>query len=247
MLYIYYSDNPSLSADKARALVKSLMEKKPDSTLIKVEDNTFSKDILEENIGGQGLFSSKYIIYLDRVIKNKDHESIIGEYLVHMSESENVFIISEGSLNGEILKLMNKYATKIICVEDKTAKVKKSINEIFILTDYFASRKNIQAWEIYRRLIDSGVEAENIVGTLFWQLKSMVLAYNNVSATESGLNPYVFSKSKKFSSYWSYDEIVNSLKDLTVSYHEAHRGNCNLEKNLELFILKNIKNERKDI
>jgi Tfp pilus assembly protein PilE len=39
----------------------------------------------------------------------------------------------------------------------------------------------------------------------------------------------------------------NSLKDLTVSYHEAHRGNCNLEKNLELFILKNIKNERKDI
>jgi serine protease inhibitor len=164
-----------------------------------------------------------------------------------MSESENIFIISEGSLNGEVLKSMNKYATKIVCIEDKNAKVKKSNNEIFVLTDYFASRNNIKAWEVYRKLVDSGVEAENIVGTLFWQMKSMILAYDKGSATESGLNPFVFSKSKKFITYWTYDEIVNSLEDLTVSYHEAHRGNCNLEKHLELFILKNIKNERKDI
>jgi DNA polymerase III delta subunit len=216
-----------------------LQEKRPDCTLIKIEDDTFNKDILEEHISGRGLFSEKYIIHLDRIIKNKEKEEIVAEYISEMSKSENIFIMSEGVIGTAILGKMEKCANKIVEVVEKNKIDKKKMNEVFSLADNFASKNKLKAWEIYRRLIYDGVETESIVGTLFWQIKSVIVADKSKTASEAGLNPFVFSKSKKFSSYWKSEELQNTMKEVVEMYHEAHRGRCNLEKRVELLILNN--------
>ncbi len=244
MLYIFHGSDIAKSGDKARSLVSSLRAKKNDATFISVGANDWSESVIEENIGGQGLFSSKYIIFLDRVTENSEAKEKIVDFIPTMHESANIFIVLEGKLNAELKKAFDKYAEKVVMSDEiaaassfgRATEGKREFN-IFALADAVSSRDRMKSWMIYRQAVDRGLESESIVGTLFWQVKSMILASEAKTAGECGLNPFVFSKAKRGAGNYSKEELRNLSEKLITIYHNGHRGMGDIELGVERVLL----------
>lgn len=238
MLYAFYGTNILKSSDKARKLRDSLLTKKPDASYIEINTDNWNPMIIEEHIGGQGLFSNKYIIFLDRLFEEEEMKEKVLEMSPLMKESENIFISCEGKINAESAKVFEKHSDKVVVTDEQVVTSSRKDFNIFSLADALGSRDHFKAWSIYCQAIQKGLEPESILGTLFWQLKAMILALDSRSAAESGLNPFVFSKAKRFSANYSSQELKDLLQKLIILYHDAHRGLVNPEWGIEKFLLK---------
>lgn len=248
MLYVFHGSDIKSSGEKAHRLIASLRLKKPEAAFERIEASNWSQDLVTANLGGQGLFSNKYIIFLDRVTENSEAKVQISGLVSAMNGSGNIFVVLEARLNAELKKVFEKSAEKIVVSDEKTDSIKGSAGtgtggvgkkdfNIFALADAIGSRDRVKAWLIYRQAIDNGLEAESILGTIFWQIKSMILASRSKSAGEAGLNPFVFSKSKRYAGNYSEPELAGLFRNLIVLYHEGHRGRVGMELAMEMMLL----------
>jgi DNA polymerase III delta subunit len=253
MLYVFHGSDTHTTLTKATSLVASLRAKKPDASYVRVEAGQWTPSIIEEHLGGQGLFSNKYIIFLDRVTENAEAKEQLPEFIEALKESSNIFILLETKLNAELKKAVEKYAEKVVeCgKEDKVGAGaggsfgngaagsfgKSDDFNVFALADALGSRDRFKAWSLFRQAIDAGVQPENISGTLFWQMKSMMLAREAKSAGEAGVSPFVFTKAKKHAGNYSKEELQNLATSLITIYHEGHRGRGDIELGLERMML----------
>jgi DNA polymerase III delta subunit len=238
MLYIFHGSDIDKSRDKAHSLLNSLRTKKPDASFVKVEADEWNAEMVKSHLEGQGLFSNKYIIFLDRVTEKTDARDELLDILPDMKSSANIFIILEAAVKAEFKKAFDKHAEKVVESELVESKVStKKPMDVFALADALGSKDAFKSWSLYRQAVDSGIEAENIIGTLFWQAKSIMLAKNTSSASESGLNPFVYSKSKKYAQNFSDEGIKKLLTELITLYHDGHRGVVDLELSVERLML----------
>lgn len=238
MLYVFHGTDINSSRTKAHKLIDSLRTKKPDATFVKVESGNWDRRGLEEHLVGQGLFSNKYIVFLDRVSENASAKEELSDISLSMNESANIFIVLENTLNAELKKSFEKNAEKVV-VSDllKENNAKKEDFNIFALSDAFGNRDAFRAWSIYRNAINSGMKVESVIGTIFWQIKSIICAQRASTATEAGLAPFVYSKAKKFSSNFTANELSKLSTDLISLYHDGHRGVIDTEIALEKVLL----------
>ena len=65
----------------------------------------------------------------------------------------------------------------------------------------------------------------------------MLQAAEARDATQAGLNPYVYQKSKGFLQNFSIDEVKNISSRLVTLYHDARRGIIDFDMALEKFVL----------
>jgi len=248
MLYIFHGTNKEKSSEKARALAASLRTKRPDAAFVKIDAHEWRADIIQGHLGGQGLFSSKYIIFLDNLSENAEAVEQLPDFLEAMNESDNIFIISEGKVKAELKKAYEKSAEKVVLTDlpvvarsgfgkpGTNVGGKKEFN-VFALADAVVARNSGLAWSIYRQAIDNELEPESIIGTLFWQVKSLIVASSAKSASESGLSPFVYSKAKRGAANYSPEELRELSKKLIEIYHDSHRGLVNGELATERLLL----------
>ncbi|MES2314595.1 MAG: hypothetical protein V4524_01510 [Patescibacteria group bacterium] len=225
MLYVYHGSDITKSLEKARTLANSLRAKRPDATYIEVEADNWSTSVIEENVGGQGLFSNKYILFLNRVTEKGEAKESLPDLIQVMNESANIFILLEAKLNAELKKAVEKHAEKVVETGELGIGSQKfggknagaSEFNIFALADAVASRNALKSWTIYRQAVDSGLEAESIIGVLFWKIKSMIVA--------------------KSTSNYSTEELGSLAGDLIKIYHDGHRGLVDTELGTERLML----------
>ncbi len=237
MLYIFHGTDIKTSATKARALVNSLRAKKTEAAFIEVDADHWNPAIVDEHAGGQGLFSAKSIVFLNRVTENAEAKENLPGFLDVMKDSDNVFIILEGKANADLKKSFEKHAEKIVVSDVAAADPFKKEFNIFTLADAVGGRDAFKSWTIYREALEKGNEPESIVGTLFWQIKSIMLASKAPSAVAAGLSPFVYMKSKKYASNYSAGELKALSEELITLYHDAHRGMNDMELSIERVLL----------
>ena len=130
MIYFYHGTDMDKSREKAHALADSLLQKKPDASLFKMNSENFDIPKLQEYMGSQGLFSSKYIVFLDRLCENKEIKDDFLDKLKEIKESENIFIILEGKIDKATSTKIEKRAEKTVKFDlsEKTEKKDNGIN-----------------------------------------------------------------------------------------------------------------------
>jgi DNA polymerase III delta subunit len=209
MLYVFYGTDAAQAGEKARALVESLRQKRPDAAYEKIDADSWDPSVLQSHLGGQGLFSNKYIVFVDRVTENKSAKEELADYIEAMQESPNIFILYEGKVLTELKKALEKHAEKIVVVDEKKAAGSffggGDGPNIFALADAVGKRDAVRAWTLYRQAVDGGIESEAIIGMLFWKAKSL--------------------------------ENKALAKRLVTLYHDGHRGLCDLELGIEKLVL----------
>lgn len=242
MFYFLHGEDKDRARKKAHELIDSLTKKRPNASFFKIDCENFSIGGLEEMIGGQGLFESKQIVFLDNVSEDKEIKEAILERTKDIAESPNVFVFLEGKVDKATISKMEKSAEKVqefkfSGSEDKIKKSKEKFNT-FSLADVFGRRDKKNLWVLYQEALSQNVAPEEINGVLFWQLKSMIVANKSRSADESGLKPYVFQKSKSFTQNYSEEEMKKLSSALVSVYHDSRRGIHDFDIALERFILR---------
>ena len=238
MIYLLHGEDTTKAREKMHALVDSLRAKKPDASFFKIDNEHWSDAQLEEYISSPGLFEQKYIVVLDRVFENKEAKEYVLKNIKDVGVSENIFIILEGKLDKKTLTKFEKNAEKVVGFTKKATKKSEKFN-IFALSDAFGGRKKKELWVLFQKAVNAGISPEEIHGTLFWVVKSIILSKNTNNAKEAGLNPFVFRKSASFAKNFDEKELKNIFSSLVSMYHDARRGGMELGVALEVFILSN--------
>lgn len=236
MLYLIYGTDTEKAREKSHALFNALREKKPDASAGTLTADNVTPEKLEELTQTQGLFENKQILFMDRTLENKDVREIMLEKIDAIADSPNIFIFYEGKLTKEVLKKIEKRAEKVTEYESETEKPREA-GSFFVLADALGARDKKRFWTLYRDAIDRDAVPEEIHGILFWQVKALALAEKTNTALDAGLNPFVYSKAKRYVSNFKKGEIDSMLTRLVSMYHEAHRGRVDFEKELEKFAL----------
>ncbi len=237
MIYFYYGTDREKIQKTTKATFEALQKKKPDASFVSFDGETVTEDLLQEITSSQGLFERKVVAKIADVLENKDKGELILKFLKEMKETDNIIVWSEGDVNKAALDKIKKYAEKVEEFGTKQ-KAEKNFPRIFKMTDALGERDRKKAWMLFMEEINIGTAAEEIHGTLFWQIKSILITQKTKTPSESGLNPYVYSKAKSFAKKWSEKELYSALEKLVDMYHKAHRGEIDFATELEVFVLK---------
>jgi len=237
MLYLIYGTNFKKSREKTKNLIDSLIIKKPNANLFKLNNENFDELIIEEALKGRGLFENKYIIFLDKILDDEKSKEFILERIKQISESDNIFVLLEEKIDKKTFAKLEKKAQKIQFFDDGETK-KNERPKPFTLTNALGKRDRKGAWGEYQKILKNGLVPEEIHGILFWQIKTMLLAGSSKNSDEAGLNPFVFKKSKEFCKNYSNEEIKKMSSRIVSMYHEIRRGEIeDLGLEIEKFLL----------
>ncbi|MES2060156.1 MAG: hypothetical protein V4438_03935 [Patescibacteria group bacterium] len=236
MIYFYYGTDKEKVRAKARGTFEALRKKKPDASFVERNGEGLTFSDLEMMLGMQGLFEKKIVAKLSDILANKELEDEVLKNLKAMHESENIFIWSEGAVNKAPLEKIKKHAEK---AEEFAAKeiFKPKEFSIFFLADALGERDKKKLWMLFVEALRRGKVMEEMHGTLFWQLKTILLAKKTKSAEEASINPFPYSKARSFAKNWQEAELQKAMSHLVDMYHKAHRGELDFEIAMEKFAL----------
>ena len=237
MLYAFYGTNEAKAKDKAEDLLASLLKKRPDASLIRLSAETFESSQLPELLAGQGLFVQKYVVVLDRIITSSEAGGVVLPALADIAASENIFILVEGKLDAKTKKTVEKHADKANEYSESPGVKKPERFNAFSLADAFGRRDKKKLWLLYQEALLSGLVAEELHGTLWWQTKSMLLAHKTKSAEEAGMKDFPYQKACGFAQNFSEAELERLAFGLVELYHEARRGKVEFGVGLEKWVL----------
>lgn len=217
MIYFFHGTDIDKARTKAHELIDSLRKKKPDAAFFSINAENFNPAQLQEYIGGQGLFSNKYIVFLDRLCEKKETKVEFIDMLKEISESENIFIILEGKIDKATATKIEKKSEKVIAFDLKEVQKKEEDSNVFELANALSRKDKKELWMLYREYVDKGSAPEELHGILFWKAKTMLLVGGN--------------------GYWKQEELLSFIEGLITVYHESRRGTHELETGLEAFLL----------
>lgn len=236
MIFFYYGTDREKIQKTARATFEALQKKKPDASFVSFGVENLDDQVLQEITSSQGLFERKVVAKIADILDDKEKGELVLKFLKEMKATENIIVWSEGEVNKAPLEKIKKYAEKVEEFGVKQ-KAEKKFPTVFKMTDAIGDKDKKNAWVLLRSELDNGTADEELHGTIFWQMKSILLAKKTKGADEAGLNPYVYSKAKSFSRNWEEEELNKSISSLIDMYHKAHRGEVDFESELEKWVL----------
>jgi hypothetical protein len=234
MLYFLYGDIPKAS-EKARSMVDSLILKQPDAARFKIDGHNWEDNEIKALLHGQGLFSQRYIIEFRHLLESSETAESVVSFLPELASSENIFIWVDRDVDGKVLEEVEKHAAKVQKFEEAKKAIKPEFNS-FILADAFCERNKQKLWVNFRDALNFS-DPQELHGTLFWQMKSMLLAQRFKTATEADMKPFPFNKAKAGAKKYSQEELEKMTTELLAVSHNSRRGIHNFEIALERWVL----------
>ena len=235
MFYFLYGTDTHKARQKLHELLDLAKKKRPEAELFKITTENWTENQFEELLVSQGLFEQKYTVVLDNVFENKESKSFILERLEKMQNSEQIFLILEGSVDSATLKKIESYAEKVQ-VFTKPEKQKES-PKVFTITNNLLRKDKKGLWISYIDLITTGIPAEEIHGVLFWQVKNMILASRAQSQIETGLAPFPYKNALTGARNFKESELGEMSSALVNMTHRVRQGDGELAIMLEKWIL----------
>ncbi len=236
MYYFFYDNKTGRAFKKSRKLFADLEQKKPDASFLSFDEESVSLDILQQTIESQGLFESKIVAYLKNISENPSVSKELKKTIKSMASSQSIFVIVETDLKKSDLEVFEEYAEKSF-IEKEVVEDKKEKFNTFSIADSFGGKDKKTFWRLILESKERGIPAEEVHGILWWQLKSMILSSVSKTAEESGLKPFVYTKSKSFAKNFKDNELQILADKFIAIYHDAHRGECDIYDELEKIAL----------
>jgi len=196
MLFVFSGYNQKAITDNARRLVSSLQDKQPDAEVVSVnsDEEVNIEDQLQSLAADQGLFFSKSIVSIPRLFPDKDLEKVMKKLIAGLQESPSVFVWREPELNKGWITTLEKAGAKVALYGDKVES-KKDFN-VFTVAEALLATDRKRLWLSLKEAQANQVEAENVYGTMWWQLKTVIVAKQACTADEAKMKPYSYRKAE---------------------------------------------------
>ena len=199
--------------------------------VVRIDADTYTPNMVVDAIESSSLFGGSQIVLIDEPQSDDEFYAEVEKNLKELSESENIFVIIEGTIKAPIKKKYQKYSEfiEVASIEEK------SPYNVFAFTDALLAKDKKRLWLLLQE--SEGVPREEIIGVLFWQIKILRLAEKTSSPEEAGQKPFVYSKAKKALTKFKEGEVDALSRSLVEIYHKAHQGEGDMDEMFEEWIL----------
>ena len=231
MLYVFFGDD--VTKVRMEALKKANTLLVPDGEVSLVTSDVASIELIADAVGTTSLFRPHEVFLLDTFSEEKALFDSMLEQAPVLADSHNHFVILEGPLLAGPKKIFEKHAEGVT----EYKKVKKETNP-FAIADALCARDKKTLWILLQEAWQGGRPNEELIGTLFWQLKMLRLAEVTKSALEAGQKPFVYDKAKRALEKYKEGEVARLSHALVALYHDGHAGKRILGDALEAWVLK---------
>ncbi len=231
MLYAFYGTDVVGVRKEAHEFLEKYEEK--GITIERITAENYVPGSIEDAAGSSSLFWEEQVVVIDTPSGDKEMFEKVFSILPELKESRNIFVIIEEKLLAPEKKKLQKYAEKS---EEQTAAKEERFN-VFALTDALLRRDKKSLWILLTEAWRNGLSNEEIIGTLYWQVKILRLAEKTSSAEEAGQKPFVYQKAKRALSKFKEGELTQISRDLLAIYHDGHLGKREADVALEKWVL----------
>jgi len=218
---------------QARAAAQDFIatQKENGVSVTRFSGDVWTQGDMEQALGGTSLFGETHLYVLDTPEENKEMEEYVYAHIQDCAESPNTFVLITGKVLAAQKKKLEKYSESI---SEHTLSKEKPFN-IFALGDALLRKDKKSLWILYTEAKQSGHSDEEILGTLFWQVKVLSLVGTTQSAEEAGVSAFPYGKAKR--TLYSPEDIGTMRETLVRIYHEGHGGVRDMGNALEAWIL----------
>lgn len=199
----------------------------------RIDSDTYEPGQLSDALGAASLFGGEECYLIDSPKSEAALAAEVHDSLAELGESANTFIIIEGALTAAERKAYEAHASR---VEERKAVAGERFNP-FSLADALARRDKRSLWVLLQEARRAGLVPEEIIGTLWWQLKTLRLATVAKNAEEAGIKEYPFKKATAALKHWPEPLLRKRSLGLLTIYHEGHAGLRELDLALEEWVL----------
>jgi len=231
MLYVVHGNSPTRV--RALAYKKALPFEEKGMKLVRIDADTYVQGSITQAAHAASLFGEKLLYFIDTPSSEEALNEEVLALLQELGASENVFIIVEESLLASPKKLYAKYAQDIEEVKEEKG---REFN-VFALADSLSRKDKKALWLGLCEAKQAGLSAEEIIGTLWWQLKTLHLALLTKSAEEAGMKDFPYNKAKRALSAFKEGELSRISAELLALYHQGHQGEVDIDLALERWSL----------
>jgi DNA polymerase III delta subunit len=224
-----------LQSDTARTEIQKRIDalRKNGADTVTISDANFSPEFVASFFGASDLFGKEHVIFLDRIFANPDARQFFWDNLSQFAGTLNHFILLEDKILADDIRTIEKEGGEVVKAVKAFGKPRPEFN-IFALADALGERDKKKLWVLYVKAIRNGNSAEEISGTLFWQVKALLAI---ALGGGKSLNPFVKSKGERFVKNYSEEDLQKISFELVENYHKARRGGLPLAERLEQVIL----------
>jgi DNA polymerase III delta subunit len=232
MLYVYYGTDTI--GVRQRAFSQLHKAEAGGASVTRIESEQYMPGLLADLVGAVSLFGGTQAYLLDTPSSDSDFNEGVLNHLSAFAESPSIFVVIEGSLLAPEKKLYAPHATEFEEVKGAAAER----YNIFALADAFSRKDKKSLWLLLQEARLAGLSAEEIIGTLWWQLKTLRLASVTGSAAEAGMKDFPYQKAKRSLVHFKPNELTTLSQQLLTLYHDGHGGRRDIDVALEEWVLK---------
>lgn len=231
MLHVFFGNGAVAVRQKTFVFVASL--EKEGYRLVRIEGDQYVQGTCTDIATSVSLFGGKTVYLLDTPSSDTLFNEEVIASLPLFKASENVFVIIEEKLLAPEKKVFAKYTESM---EEITSAVEVRFNA-FSMADSLANKDKKTFWLQLQDAKHAGLSAEEIIGTLWWQLKSMRLAKQTKGAPEAGMKDFPYNKAKRALHNFKEGELETLSRSLLALYHDGHGGKRDIDIALEKWTL----------
>jgi DNA polymerase III delta subunit len=230
MLSVYYGSDQVKARQQAHFAIDELL--KPGTELTRLEAGSYESGQLLSVCSAVSLFSPTAVYLLELSEEGMFFEEFMAQ-LDDLSQSTHHFVAILAEPSAALKKKIGAVASVI---EEFQIAATQGFNP-FKMADALATKDKKNLWLLLQEARQNGLVAEEIIGTLWWQLKAMRLAAVTKSATEAGMKDYPYKKAKSALHTFPVEVVEKKSRALLTLYHEGHRGMRDIDLALEEWVL----------
>lgn len=203
------------------------------ATVRTVLGETYEHGVVSSVSQSASLFGGTECVVFDTFGDNTDAFSELVEHIEILKDSPHAVVVIEGKLSADDAKVFKQHAKEFV---ETKAGVKEFFNA-FSMADALAKKDKKMLWVLFTRAQNAGLSPEEIVGTLFWQLKAIRLSKVTKSAGEADIKDFPYNKAKSAGKNFTAEELERLSEELITLYHEGHLGS-DMSLSLERWVLR---------
>lgn len=204
------------------------------SLTARLEPDTYEVGQVTNASQGAALFGGPQVYLIDTPSLREEFFAEVSAEAAMLAASAHHFVIIEGPLTVALKKNLAAAAAEMSEYKSES----KERFDTFTMADALAKKDKRTLWILLQDATREGLPAEEIIGVLWWQLKTMRLALLTKSAAEAGVKDFPYNKAKRALANFKPGELAQLSYSLLLLYHDGHIGKCDINLALEEWVLR---------
>jgi len=207
--------------EKINGEVSRLSMKLP---IMKLDVFSWDADLVRGEIDSRSLFEDEEkAIVIEGLSENEEHFEILKTLLSYMHTSSKIFIVVESEMLKESQTFFENLGASIVELKKNKLAVENKWGggaNPFAIADALGRKSSKDSWLLYVEAIRENTEPEELHGRLVGKVRDM-LASASTPATELGMHPFVYKKSRADLKNWKPGELEALHERFVSVYHQS--------------------------